>query len=268
MSTSELTGLPLVGEPVQRNISNSAWNTFVIWTAVWWAGAGVCAVLFYIGVLDFLLSTKLALYGISIWLNGWILVWFLQAKSCKTEEDRLSLYHDAMAVWMLSYVFTNIVWEIPWIIFSPFIFENIHTIDDVIAYEPWIRESFLNMYWWSIGSFASVDLRTVNHDPTFYTLELYAFANVASTIWFFHLMKKNSPYRYLIPILGAGEPAAATFIFSFTEVFANFENMPGDVWDTLLALVWTQYQYSVFPLIFGWLGVKLFLDDWKRCHIK
>ena len=32
------------------------------------------------------------------------------------------------------------------------------------------------------------------------------------------------------------------------------------------ALVWTQYQYFVFPIIFGVLGVKLLLDDWRHSH--
>jgi hypothetical protein len=123
------------------------------------------------------------------------------------------------------------------------------------------------MYWWMLASFSSVDLRTVNHNSTFYTLELYSFANVLSVIFFFYLNKKRSPYRYLIPVLGSGEPVASTFIFSFSEVFAGFENMPGGVADTLLALVWTQYQYFLFPLIFGYFGVKLLLEDWRQCHV-
>ena len=74
----------------------------------------------------------------------------------------------------------------------------------------------------------------------------------------------RSRYRYLIPVLGAGEPVAATFIFSFSEVFAGFENTTGGVADTLLALVWTQYQYFLFPLIFGFFGVKLLMEDWRQ----
>ena len=70
--------------------------------------------------------------------------------------------------------------------------------------------------------------------------------------------------RYLIPVLGCGEPVASTFIFSMSEVFAGFENMPGDLADTLLALVWTQYQYLLFPLIFGWVGWVLLREDWRR----
>ena len=72
---------------------------------------------------------------------------------------------------------------------------------------------------------------------------------------------------YGIAVLGCGEPVAATFIFSFAEVFAGFENMVGGVADILLALVWTQYQYFVFPLIFGVLGYRLLMDDWRQCHV-
>jgi len=124
------------------------------------------------------------------------------------------------------------------------------------------------MYWWVLASFSSVDLRTVNHNATFYTLELYSFVNVLSVVAFFYLNKKRSPYRYLIPVLGSGEPVAATFIFSLSEVFAGFENMSGGLTDTLLALVWTQYQYFLFPLIFGYFGVRLLLDDWRQCHVR
>ena len=149
---------------------------------------------------------------------------------------------------------------------SPFVFESLHTLDNVVAQTAFMRESPLNMYWWVLASFGSVDLRTVNHNSTFYALEMWAFVNVVSVIWFLRLNKKRSPYRYLIPVLGAGGPVAATLIFSFSEVFASIENMPGGVADTLLALVWTQYQCILFPLIFGYLGVKLLLEDWRQCH--
>ena len=36
---------------------------------------------------------------------------------------------------------------------------------------------------------------------------------------------------------------------------------------TLLALVWTQYQYFVFPIIFGLMGVTLLRDDWRRAGL-
>jgi hypothetical protein len=181
-------------------------------------------------------------------------------------RSRLDLYHDCLVIWVLSYAMTNALWEIPWVIFSPFIFHDLHTIDDVLAYTGYMRESIVHMYWWMLASFGSIDLRTVNHDPTFFTVEIFAFANLFTTFYFFHLNKKRSPYRYLIAVLGCGEPIAATFIFSFAEVFAGFENMVGGVADTLLALVWTQYQYFVFPMIFGVLGYRLLLDDWRQCH--
>jgi hypothetical protein len=119
-----------------------------------------------------------------------------------------------------------------------------------------------------LASFGSVDLRTINHNSTFYTVEIFAFVNLLTTICFFHLNKKRSPYRYLIVVLACGEPIAATFIFSFSEVFAGFENMVGGVADTLLALLWTQYQYFFFPMIFGYLGFRLLREDWRQCHSK
>jgi hypothetical protein len=206
-------------------------------TAIVWGGVGVCAVLFHVGVLEFVTSTKIGLYAISVWLNAWMLVFLLPQNKGRSKTV------------------------------SPFVFENLHTLNDVVAQTDFMRESPLNMYWWVLASFGSVDLRTVNHNSTFYTLELYSFVNVLSVIYFFYLNKKRSPYRYLIPVLGSGEPVASTFIFSFSEVFAGFENMAGGVADTLLALVWTQYQYFLFPLIFGLLGLKLLLEDWRQCHV-
>lgn len=256
--------LQMTGPAPERAASSSTLKVFWTCTALVWGGVGVCATLFFVGVLDFAASAKIGLYAISVWLNAWMLVFLLPKNKGRSKLD---LYHDALVVWMLSYLLTNSLWEIPWVLASPFVFENLHTLEDVVAYTPFMRESPLNMYWWVLASFSAVDLRTVNHNSTFYTLELYAFVNVATVIWFFYLNKKRSPYRYLIPVLGSGEPVAATFIFSFSEVFAGFENMSGGVADTLLALVWTQYQYFLFPLIFGYFGVKLLLEDWRQCHV-
>ncbi len=266
MSTATLAAdAAMTGQAAERTISSPALKTFLIWTACWWGGVGVLALLFFIGQLDFVMSARLSLYGISIWLNGWLLG-LLKPKG--DQRSKLAIYHDCLVLWLMSYAITNVLWEIPWVIFSPFVFHDLHTLDDVIAYTPFMRESILNMYWWILASFGSVDLRTVNHNATFYTIEIYAFVNLLATLWFFHLNKKRSPYRYLIAVLGCGEPVAATFIFSFSEVFAGFENMPGGIADTLLALVWTQYQYFVFPLIFGYLGYQLLLEDWRQVHLK
>ena len=265
MSISATTGeQQRVGQASEREASRSTIKGFWTCTALFWGGVGVCAVLFFVGVLSFVTSAKVALYAISIWLNAWMLVFMLPQNKGRS---RMDLYHDALVVWMLCYALTNALWEIPWVLFSPFVFENLHTLGDVVAHTDFMRESPLNMYWWVLASFSSVDLRTVNHNSTFYTLELYSFVNVLSVFFFFHLNKKRSPYRYLIPVLGSGEPVASTFIFSFSEVFAGFENMAGGVADTLLALVWTQYQYFLFPLIFGYFGVKLLLKDWRQCHV-
>ncbi|MBW2588819.1 MAG: hypothetical protein JRD92_18070 [Deltaproteobacteria bacterium] len=265
MSISAAAGrLQMVGQASERVASRSTIKVFWTCTALVWGGVGVCAAMFFVGVLDFVQSTKIGLYAISVWLNAWMLVFLLPQNKGRS---RMDLYHDALVVWMLSYMLTNALWEIPWVLFSPFVFENLHTLGDVVAQTDFMRESPLNMYWWVLASFSAVDLRTVNHNATFYTLELYSFVNVASVIFFFYLNKKRSPYRYLIPVLGSGEPVASTFIFSFSEVFAGFENMPGGLADTLLALVWTQYQYFLFPLIFGYFGIKLLLEDWRQCQV-
>jgi len=264
-ASAEAIALEMVGPAAERSLSQIARRRFLVWTLFWWGGVGVCAALFYLGVLDFPVSAKVSLYGISVWLNGWLL-------ACLGRKDagrsKLDLYHDCLVVWMLSYAITNLLWEIPWVIFSPFVFDNIHNIDDVVAHTGYMRESVLHMYWWVLASFGSVDLRTVNHNATFFTIEVYAFANLLTTFYFFHLNKKRSPYRYLVPVLSCGAPAAATFVFSFSEVFGHFENMPGGAADTLLALLWTQYQYFVFPLLFGYLGYRLFLADWQESYAR
>ncbi len=247
--------------PAVRSLSPSARNFFLAWSGAWWGGVGVVAVLFFVGVLDFMVSSKISLYAISIWLNAWIVPFVLRRNET---GSKLDLYHDCLVIWMLSYLMTNALWEIPWVLASPFLFVDMHSIDQVLAQTGYMRESILHMYYWMLASFSSVDLRTINRDSTFYSLEMFSFVNVATVLYFFHLNKKRSPYRYVVAVLGSGEPVAATFIFSFSEVFGGFENMTGGVADTLLALVWTQYQYFFFPLVFGALGIVLLRDDWRR----
>ena len=184
-----------------RSLSSPARNLFLAWTAFWWGLAGVCAAAFFVGAVDFLLSCKLSLYGISIWLNGWLLALWAGNSVRKTKMD---LYHDMLVIWMLSYAMTNVVWEIPWVIFSPVVFAGMSSIGDLLSQVEFMRESVLHMYLWSLGSFASVDLRTINGDPTFFTLEIYAFANLLTTAYFFYLNHKRSPHRYLVAVIGCG----------------------------------------------------------------
>ena len=170
--------------PPERTCSRSTLAFFWSWTAFFWGGVGVCAVLFFFGVLDFASSTRIGLYGVSIWLNACLLVFVLPGNRGRSKQ---ALYHDALVVWMLSYLLTNALWEIPWVSLSRFIFQDLNTLDDVLAYTGFMRESILHMYWWVLASFASVDVRTVNHNSTFFTVELFAFANLAATAYFFHL---------------------------------------------------------------------------------
>ena len=250
--------------PDERLLSNKAWYQFLCWTALFWGGTVIWAILFFTGVLSFLVSTKISLYGISIWLNGWIVIYYTTKKEKDDNRSMYDLYHDCLVVWLLSYMMTNVLWEIPWLLCSPFVFDNIDTTTDLVDKTDYMRESIFHMYYWVLSSFGSVDLRTVNHDATFYTIELYSFINIITTCYFFYLNKKRSPYRYLVVVLGCGEPVAATLVFSFVEVVGGFPNMTDNAADILLALVWTQYQYVLYPLIFGYIGSLLLLEDWRK----
>ena len=242
--------------PAERMLSPKAKNLFIAWTSFWWGGVVLFAALFFIGTLSFTASTKFSLYGISVWLNGCLLGLIGQ-----NNRSKLQVYHDCMVIWMLTYLITNLTWEIPWVLSSRSIFHDLHTLEDLVAQTGYMREHVLHMYYWVMASFGSVDLRTVNHDGTFFSLECLAFYNVASVLYFFHLNKIRSKYRYFIPMVSGGSAAAATFIFSFSEVFGGFANMPGGVADTLLALVWTQYQYILFPIVFSYLAYHLWRAD-------
>jgi hypothetical protein len=155
---------------------------FILWTALFWGGVGVLGVLFYLSVLDFVTSAKTALYFISVWLNGWLIPLVLSRISRNPDGSGsakwFEVWHECLVLWQVSYAITNIFWEIPWVLASPFVFEGLTTLDDVVAKSDWMRESPVNMWFWALSAFASVDLRTVNHSPTFYALELYSFVNV------------------------------------------------------------------------------------------
>jgi len=246
-----------------RAVSRTARTWFALCTSITWAGIGVCGLLFHLGVLEFATSAKIGLYATSVWLNAWLLAWVAATREPRT---RSQLMHDCIVLWMASYALTNLVWEVPWVILSPHVFEGIDTLADIEAQTGYMRESILHMYFWVLASFGSVDLRTVNGNGTFYSVECFAFANLAATFYFFHLNRKRSPYRYAIPVLGCGEPIAATFIFTFSEVFDGYVNMAGGIADTLLALVWTQYQYLLFPALFGVWAFRLLQEDLRKHH--
>lgn len=250
--------IPPLGLAAARRVDRTTWRVWLAWTALFWGGTAVLAVLFYVGTLDFVTSTRASLYGTSVWLNGWILPLLRPGAS---RRERSVLWHECLCLWLVSYTMTNLLWEIPWLLSSPYAFEDLNSLADVAARTDWIREAPLRMGWWVIASFSSVDLRTVNHNSTFFALEWFAFMNVAGAVAFHLLNKRRSALRYLVPVLGSGEPIAATFIFSFSEVFAGYPNMAGGTADTFLALVWTQYQYFVFPMVFAWVGCKLLLQD-------
>lgn len=243
-----------------RSISPLAWKVFIVWTVFFWiVWVPLWACLFFIGILDFPQSTKGSLYGVSVWLNG---CFFAFITGRKQSLSKLDTYHDCLALWSITYCMTNLLWELPWVLVSRSVFQNLNTLEDVVNQSNYMRSSIFNMWYWVLASFASVDLRTVNHDGTFYSLEIFCFANIASTLLFFYLNSQRHPNRYLVPLAFGGVPVAATFIFSFAEVFNHFKNMPGGFADILLALVWTQYQYLLFPIFMGIISVPLLQHDW------
>ena len=121
------------------------------------------------------------------------------------------------------YALTNALWEIPWVLFSPFVFESLNTFNDVVAHTEFHARQPARRVLVGAGVF---QFRGLTHRQPQLDL-LWAGAllvvNVLSVVFFSYLNKKRSPYRYLIPVLGSGEPVASTFIFSFSEVFAGFE---------------------------------------------
>ena len=244
-----------------RTVTSSVFNAFVLWTILGWGIVGVAGALFFLGYLDFENSGRIGLYSVSIWLNGWMIAWFMGKRD--TKEQRLAVYHDCVVVWAICYAMTNLLWEVPWVLFSPAVFKDLNTLEDLTALTPWMRESLGNMYFWVLSAFGAVDLRTVNHEGAFYAVEFFCFTNIASTVVFYYLNKKRSINRYLVPVIFCGQPIAATFIFTFSEVFNGYANMPGGIADTLLALVWTQYQYFFFPMITGAMSVALLREDWR-----
>ena len=122
----------------ERSFSQPARKIFLTVTAVWSAATISLMVLFYNGILDFVMSSRLSMYFISVWLNVWILVWVMRRYA---GQQKMDFWHDLLVVWMLCYAITNVQWEIPWFIFSPFVFDNLHTLDDLLAQTGYMRES-------------------------------------------------------------------------------------------------------------------------------
>jgi len=242
-----------------RDVSPATIRAFGAWTAFWWGLVVLWGGLFFTAQIDFPTSTKYSLYGVSVWLNGWLIaLWSGRSRST------LDRYHELVALWLTSYGITNAAWELPYILLSRNM-TKLTTLDEVVAHTGWMRESIFNMWYWVLASFSSCDLRTVNHDGTFYALEMFCITNLTATALFFWMNKKRNPDRYLVPLYAlGGAPFAATIIFSFAEVFNGYPNMQNSVADTLLALVWTQYQYMVFPLITAALCIPLLRADWVR----
>jgi hypothetical protein len=239
-------------------MSRSTRTFFWSWTACFWAVPALCGFLFWRGAWSSLLASKVALYAISIWLNACVLVLIRRRGETRT---RAGVYRDFLIVWMISFSMTNLLWEWPWFLSSRFLFHGLHTIDDWNRYSEYVRE---HMWVWPLVSFGAVDLRTINGNGTFMAVEMLSIPSVLTFTAFYFLDRRRHPLRYALPLLNAPMVIGGTLIFSFSEVFGGYANMAGGVADTLLALVWTQYQYVVFPAMMAWFSLLLLLDD--RSH--
>jgi hypothetical protein len=58
--------LQMVGPASKRVAFPGTMKVFWTCTAIVWGGVGVCAALFFVGVLDFITSAKIGLYAIDV----------------------------------------------------------------------------------------------------------------------------------------------------------------------------------------------------------
>jgi len=230
------------------------WTT----TAVFWAVPAVSGVLFWLGVWENAFASKVSLYTVSVWLNACCLMLIRRRGETRT---RALVYREFLIAWMISFAMTNVLWEWPWFLTSKFVFAGLHTYDDWLGLATRIREQ---MWLWPLASFGSVDLRTINGNGTFMAVEMLSIPSVLTFTAFYFLDRRRHRLRYVLPLFNGPMVVGGTLIFSFSEVFGSYQNMAGGTADTLLALVWTQYQYVVFPAAMFYVALRLLLHDRAR----
>jgi hypothetical protein len=227
-------------------------------TAVFWSIPALCGLLFWRGVWENMLASKVSLYAVSIWLNTCCLVLIRRPDETRS---RAGVYREFVIAWMISFSMTNVLWEWPWFLSSKLVFHGLHTTQDWIGLTPRLRE---HMWLWPLASFGAVDLRTINGNGGFMAIEMLSIPSVLTFAAFYLLDRKRHRLRYVLPIVNGPMVVGGTLIFSFSEVFGGYRNMPGGLADTLLALVWTQYQYVLFPAVMCYFSLRLLLHDQAR----
>lgn len=236
-------------------MTNRSKTLFAGSTAFFWTIPAVCGALFWLEVWDNMLASKVSLYAVSIWLNTCCLTLIRRPDETRT---RAGVYREFVIVWMISFSMTNLLWEWPWFLSSKFIFQDLHTIEDWIGLSARIRE---HMWLWPLASFGSVDLRTINGNGAFMAVEMLSIPSVLTFTAFYFLDKRKHRLRYVLPVFNGPMVVGGTLIFSFSEVLGGYPNMPGGLADTLLALLWTQYQYVLFPAVMFYFSLRLLLHD-------
>jgi hypothetical protein len=224
-------------------------------TAFFWTIPAISGVLFWRGVWDNMLASKVSLYAVSIWLNACCLTLIRRRGETRT---RACVYREFLIVWMISFSMTNLLWEWPWFLSSKLVFHDLHTLGDWVGLGARIRE---HMWLWPLASFGAVDLRTINGDGAFMAVEMLSIPSVLTFTAFYLLDRRKHRLRYVLPLFNGPMVVAGTLIFSFSEVFGGYSNMPGGLADTLLALLWTQYQYVLFPAVMFYFSLRLLLND-------
>jgi hypothetical protein len=236
-------------------VTNRSKTLFWAVTAFFWAIPAVCGVLFWRELWDNMLASKVSLYAVAIWLNACCLMLIRRPDETRT---RAGVYREFLIVWMISFSMTNLLWEWPWFLSSKFIFRDLHTIEDWIGLGAHIRQ---HMWLWPLASFGAVDLRTINGNGAFMAVEMLSIPSVLTFTAFYFLDRRKHRLRYVLPLFNGPMVVGGTLIFSFSEVFGGYANMAGGTADTLLALVWTQYQYVLFPALMFYLSLRLLLND-------
>lgn len=224
-------------------------------TAFFWIIPAICGVLFFLDIWDNLLASRVTLYAMSFWFNACCLMLIRRPDETRT---RASVYREFMIAWMITFSMTNLLWEWPWFLSSKFLFHGLHSFEDWIGLSAHIRE---HMWLWPLATFGPIDLRTINGDGAFMAVEMVSISSVLTFTVFYFLDRKKHPLRYVLPLFNAPMVIAGTLVFSFSEVFGGYQNIPGGLADTLLALLWSQYQFVLFQAMMFYFSLRLLLND-------
>lgn len=173
-------------------------------------------------------ASKVGLHAVSIWFNPCCFALPPRADETRTKAD---VYREFVIVRTISFGMTNLLREWPWFVSSKFLFTDLHTIEDWLGLTDRIRE---HMWLWPLASLGSVDL---NGNGTFMSIEMLPIPSILTFTAFYLLDTRGRRLRYVLPIFNGPMVVGGTLMFSYSEVFGGYANMPGGVADTRVALL-------------------------------